>query len=92
MEKIKEARVGHELKDLFVSSPPALEDWALISSLLNVYCKLGLVLDARKVFDRMLKGNSVSWATMIYGYVMQQLAGNTLELRVLIFLPLACLV
>ena len=64
------------------------------SSLLNVYCKMGVVLDARKVFDRMLKGNLVSWATMISGYVMQRLAGNALgaQARVLIFLPLAFLV
>ncbi|KAK9923221.1 hypothetical protein M0R45_031650 [Rubus argutus] len=73
----------------------AVKFWSYVfvgSSLLNVYCKMGVVLDARKVFDRMFKGNLVSWATMISGYVMQQLARNALELRVLIFLPLACLV
>ncbi|CAK9164123.1 unnamed protein product [Ilex paraguariensis] len=32
------------------------------SSLLNMYCKCGLVCDARKVFDRMAERNSVSWA------------------------------
>jgi hypothetical protein len=30
MERIKEARVRHKLKDLFVSSPPALKDKASI--------------------------------------------------------------
>lgn len=38
------------------------------SSLLNVYCKLKLLSDARKVFDRMPHRNSVSWAAMISGY------------------------
>ncbi|BFG20530.1 hypothetical protein CerSpe_068040 [Prunus speciosa] len=50
------------------------------SSLLNMYCKAGLVLDARKVFDRMLERNSVSWATMISGYAVQRLAGDALAL------------
>lgn len=42
------------------------------SSLLNMYCKLGLVCDARKVFDRMLETNSVTWAAMISGYAAQK--------------------
>lgn len=50
------------------------------SSLLNMYCKASLVLDARKVFDRMLERNSVSWATMISGYAVQRLAGDALAL------------
>ncbi|XP_062001601.1 pentatricopeptide repeat-containing protein At2g33680-like [Rosa rugosa] len=49
------------------------------SSLVNMYCKMGLVRDARKVFDEMLVRNSVTWATMISGYAMQQLGANALE-------------
>ncbi|PRQ47019.1 putative pentatricopeptide [Rosa chinensis] len=45
-----------------------------------MYCKMGLVGDARKVFDRIPERNSVSWATMIFGYAMQRLAGDALEL------------
>ncbi|PRQ25644.1 putative pentatricopeptide [Rosa chinensis] len=45
-----------------------------------MYCKMGLVGDARKVFDRITERNSVSWATMIFGYAMQRLAGDALEL------------
>ncbi|KAK9112292.1 hypothetical protein Scep_019811 [Stephania cephalantha] len=41
------------------------------SSLLNMYSKCGLVCDARKVFDEMPERNSVSWAAMISGYVME---------------------
>ncbi|XP_022144247.1 pentatricopeptide repeat-containing protein At2g33680 [Momordica charantia] len=44
------------------------------SSLLNMYCKIGCLLDARKVFDRIPERNSVSWATMISGYAMQRKA------------------
>lgn len=48
------------------------------SSMLNMYCKSGLVHDARKVFDRMPERNSVSWATMISGYAIQRLAESAL--------------
>ncbi|KAM2595283.1 hypothetical protein FF1_039882 [Malus domestica] len=48
------------------------------SSLLNMYCKAGIVLDARKVFDRMLVRNSVSWATMISRYAVQRVAGEAM--------------
>lgn len=41
------------------------------TALLNVYCRLGFVRDARKLFDRMRLKNSVSWATMISGYTIE---------------------
>ncbi|KAK4257533.1 hypothetical protein QN277_007107 [Acacia crassicarpa] len=50
------------------------------SSLLNMYCKTGLVDEARKLFDRMPERNSVSWATMISGYAAQDMAEEALEL------------
>ncbi|KAG6532687.1 pentatricopeptide repeat-containing protein At2g33680-like [Zingiber officinale] len=46
------------------------DDVFLGSSLLNMYCKQGCVLDARKVFDRMPVRNSVSWSAMISGYAV----------------------
>ncbi|WOH02541.1 hypothetical protein DCAR_0521930 [Daucus carota subsp. sativus] len=42
------------------------------SSLVNMYCKLGVVCDARVVFDRMIERNSVTWASMISGYAMER--------------------
>ncbi|XP_004308661.1 PREDICTED: pentatricopeptide repeat-containing protein At2g33680-like [Fragaria vesca subsp. vesca] len=53
------------------------------SSLVNMYCKMGFVRDARKVFDEMRERNSVTWATMISGYAMHQLGGDALEVFVL---------
>ena len=50
------------------------------SSLLNLYCKASVVLDARKVFDEMIARNLVSWATMISGYATQRLTKEALEL------------
>ncbi|CAK9133278.1 unnamed protein product [Ilex paraguariensis] len=49
------------------------------SSLLNTYCKCGLVCDARKLFDRMPERNLVFWATMIFGYAMHWFASYALE-------------
>ncbi|XP_057978379.1 pentatricopeptide repeat-containing protein At2g33680 [Malania oleifera] len=53
------------------------------SSVVNMYCKVGFVSDARHVFDRMPQRNSVSWATMISGYAVQRLAAEALDLFVL---------
>ncbi|EEF52807.1 pentatricopeptide repeat-containing protein At2g33680 [Ricinus communis] len=49
------------------------------SSLLNMYCKAGLLFEAREVFDRMPERNEVTWATMISGYAIQRLAGEAFE-------------
>lgn len=49
------------------------------SSLVNMYCKLGVVCDARIVFDRMTERNSVTWASMISGYAMERLVCGALE-------------
>lgn len=58
-----------DYKDVFVGS-----------SLLNMYCKTGLVGDARKVFDKMPERNSVSWATMISGYAVERRGAEAVEL------------
>lgn len=50
------------------------------SSMVNMYCKLGLVSDARKVFDRMPKRNSVSWSSMISGYAVEKRGLEAFEL------------
>ncbi|GMJ02751.1 ROOT INITIATION DEFECTIVE 4 [Hibiscus trionum] len=50
------------------------------SSLLNMYCKVGALVEARKVFDEMPERNSVSWATMISGYAMQRSAVEAFEI------------
>ena len=47
---------------------------------MNVYCKVGLVFYARKVFDEMPERNAVSWATMVSGYASLEMAGEALEL------------
>ena len=39
------------------------------NSLLDMHCKLELIFDARKMFNRMPQRNFVSWAAIIFGYV-----------------------
>uniref|UniRef100_A0A9I9D0H3 Pentatricopeptide repeat-containing protein n=1 Tax=Cucumis melo TaxID=3656 RepID=A0A9I9D0H3_CUCME len=53
------------------------------SSLINMYCKIGCLLDARKVFDTIPERNIVSWATMISGYAMERMALEAWELFLL---------
>ncbi|KAK9912590.1 hypothetical protein M0R45_036448 [Rubus argutus] len=79
---VSDVFAGRQIHTLAIKTVSLL-DVFVGSSLLNMYCKMDLVLDARKVFDRMLERNSVSWATMISGYAMQRLAGNALELFLL---------
>ncbi|KAL1332795.1 hypothetical protein HN51_061572 [Arachis hypogaea] len=57
-----------------------LRDVYVGSSLLNFYCKMGLVLDARKVFDTMPVRNEVSWSTVISGYASLEMVHEAVEL------------
>lgn len=50
------------------------------SSLVSMYCKLGLVVDARKVFDAMPERNPFSWAAMVSGYAFGKRAVEAFEL------------
>ncbi|KAL9237271.1 hypothetical protein vseg_011844 [Gypsophila vaccaria] len=50
------------------------------SSILNMYCKSGLVTDARRMFDTMPERNSVSWSTMLSGYSSCCMAEEAMEL------------
>ncbi|KAL2920595.1 hypothetical protein RDABS01_012086 [Bienertia sinuspersici] len=46
------------------------------SAILNMYCKSGIMDDARQMLDIMPERNSVSWATMISGYASHGMAGE----------------
>lgn len=50
------------------------------SSLLNMYCKVGLLDKGRKVFDEMPERNSISWATMLSGYAARRLSEESFGL------------
>ncbi|CAM8878296.1 unnamed protein product [Rhodiola kirilowii] len=50
------------------------------SSLVNFYCKVGALGDARKVFDEMPERNSVTWSTLISGYAGEGNVGESVGL------------
>ncbi|XP_058084768.1 pentatricopeptide repeat-containing protein At4g18520, chloroplastic-like [Magnolia sinica] len=50
------------------------------SSLVGMYVRCGQVLDARIVFDRMRRRNTVTWTTMIAGYAQNGLGEEAIRL------------
>ncbi|KAL2345064.1 hypothetical protein Fmac_006349 [Flemingia macrophylla] len=76
---LSDARAGRQAHALAVKTSCSHDVFAA-SSLLNMYCKTGLVSEARHLFDEMPLRNSVSWATMISGYASLELAREALEL------------
>ncbi|XP_066308166.1 pentatricopeptide repeat-containing protein At2g33680-like [Miscanthus floridulus] len=50
------------------------------TALLNMYCKLGAISDARRVFDEMPHRNAVSWAAMVSGYATGKCSEEAFEL------------
>eukprot|EP01018_Ginkgo_biloba_P000686 Gb_34816 [translate_table: standard] len=55
-------------------------DTFLQNHLLNMYCKCGSIEDARHVFDKMCKRDSVSWNTIIGGYAQHGFGQEALQL------------
>ncbi|KAG4970702.1 hypothetical protein JHK82_036396 [Glycine max] len=76
---LSDSRAGRQAHALAVKTACSHDVFAA-SSLLNMYCKTGLVFEARDLFDEMPERNAVSWATMISGYASQELADEAFEL------------
>ncbi|CAN8248316.1 unnamed protein product [Cochlearia groenlandica] len=53
-------------------------DNILGTSILNFYCKVGLIEYAEMVFDRMIERDVVTWNLLISGYVQQGLVQNAI--------------
>ncbi|KAL3750288.1 hypothetical protein ACJRO7_011307 [Eucalyptus globulus] len=56
------------------------DDVLVLTSLVNMYAKLGDVVNARRVFDGMTMRNLVSWNAMISGYVQSGFVHEAFEL------------
>ncbi|XP_057860968.1 pentatricopeptide repeat-containing protein At3g63370, chloroplastic-like [Cryptomeria japonica] len=54
-------------------------DVVSVIALIDMYAKCGNVPKARKLFDRMLDRNVVSWTAMVAGYARNGLVGKALE-------------
>ncbi|XP_072971702.1 putative pentatricopeptide repeat-containing protein At1g77010, mitochondrial [Typha angustifolia] len=55
-------------------------DHIISSSLIDLYCKSGNVVDARRLFDDTKKSDEVSWNSMLVGYASNGHGSEVLEL------------
>ncbi|KAH9621119.1 hypothetical protein KSS87_008384 [Heliosperma pusillum] len=75
--------VGKQVHSLAIKTDHS-GDVVVGSSILNMYCKSGLIIDAQRMFDRMPERNSVSWATLLSGYASCGMAEEAVGLFKLI--------
>ncbi|XXG52450.1 hypothetical protein AAC387_Pa03g0789 [Persea americana] len=73
---VEEGRVIHGL----VNKVGIEKDKLVINGLMAMYCKFDRLLDARQLFDRMKKRDTVSWNTMIGGYTQFGVFEETIKL------------
>lgn len=50
------------------------------SALVDIYAKCGVLMDARRLFDKMYQRNAVSWTAIIAGYMQNRNADEALKL------------
>ncbi|XP_052143736.1 pentatricopeptide repeat-containing protein At2g33680 [Oryza glaberrima] len=74
------APAGTAAHALACKIPSAVSNVYVCTSLLNMYCKLGIVSDARRVFDGMPQRNSFSWSTMVAGYAAEKCSEEAFDL------------
>ena len=65
--KMRDLAVGKQIHDHIVQSEVQLNTFAS-NILINMYTKCGSVVDARQVFDKLIKKDIVTWNLMIGGY------------------------
>lgn len=75
VSNLGDGRVGKQVHSLAIKTDHC-GDVVVGSSILNMYCKSGIIHDARQMLDKMPERNSVSWATMISGYATRGMAGE----------------
>ncbi|KAG8085599.1 hypothetical protein GUJ93_ZPchr0010g7287 [Zizania palustris] len=72
-------RLGRQLHSHFVASPYNGDD-VVKSSLVDMYCKCGVLDDASKVFDSIGAKNNVVWTALVSGYASNGRSGEALQL------------
>ena len=65
--KIRDLAVGQQIHDHIVQNKVQPNNM-VINTLINLYTKCGCLVEARQVFDKLLKKDVVSWNVMIGGY------------------------
>ncbi|XP_077225361.1 pentatricopeptide repeat-containing protein At2g33680-like [Tasmannia lanceolata] len=64
----------------FITKTGFGSDSFVMVGLVDMYAKCGVLPDAHKQFDELPRKNSISWNTMISGYVWNGFFGNAVEL------------
>lgn len=70
---------GQQVHDLVLKSGFGSNEF-VSSSLIDLYSKCGIIVDARKSFDESRKDRSVTWNSIIFGYAQQGLGEIALNL------------
>ncbi|XP_042503034.1 pentatricopeptide repeat-containing protein At4g18520, chloroplastic-like isoform X2 [Macadamia integrifolia] len=73
---VKEVRTVHGIVAKYLKSSVTFVD----NNLITAYARFGKLLEARKVFDRMLERNVVSWTAILSGYLRNGLDDEVLFL------------
>ena len=71
---------AHALACKFPSSSAGSDNVFVSTALLNMYCKLGITSNARRVFDEMPHRNAVSWTAMVSGYAVGKCSEEAFEI------------
>ncbi|XP_047310810.1 pentatricopeptide repeat-containing protein At1g08070, chloroplastic-like [Impatiens glandulifera] len=77
--KLGDFEMGMSLKQI-IDDNGWHNNMVVSTALLEMYVKCGAVEDARKVFDKMLKRDTVAWTSMISGYAQNGRSSEALEL------------
>ncbi|KAI5082512.1 hypothetical protein GOP47_0002255 [Adiantum capillus-veneris] len=77
---IRATEVGKELHAEIIKNGLLETDPILGSSLLDMYLKCGLLLEAEAVFDQLLVKDAVAWTTFIGGFVDHEQGSEALHL------------
>ncbi|RYR40817.1 hypothetical protein Ahy_A09g046564 isoform D [Arachis hypogaea] len=71
--------IGQQVQSQLMKTPFFM-NIKLGSALIDMYCKCGRIVDARRVFDHMLERNVFTWTSMIDGYGKNGFPDEALEL------------
>ncbi|KAH7415946.1 hypothetical protein KP509_14G067900 [Ceratopteris richardii] len=76
--QLKNLRIGQEINDCIVQRGLDM-DLFVGSSLVDIYAKCGLLIDAIRIFEMMVSHNTVSWSSLIAAYTEHGLAEDALD-------------
>ncbi|XP_057848020.2 pentatricopeptide repeat-containing protein At2g03880, mitochondrial [Cryptomeria japonica] len=77
--KMGSLELGMEIHQI-ITERGFLSDTMVANALIDMYAKCGRVLKARKLFEKMINPNVISWTTMLTGYVQNGVLDEALRI------------